>query len=298
MSSPGTVAQLLDWAEARLAAAGIVCGHGTTTPRDEAAAIIYHVMELDHRDPAAYDVPVGKESFQRIDEFLQARTVRRVPLPYLLGEAWFAGLPFYVDERVLVPRSPFAELIAARFEPWLRLREDALILEIGTGSGCIAIATALAFPHATVVATDVSAGALDVARRNVRRHGVADRVQLVQADLLDGIAGRFDLVLSNPPYVPVGDLVDMPPEYAQEPHLALAGGADGLALVRRILQDAADHLHRDGWLAVEVGGGAETLERAFPQVPFLWPEFEHGGDGIALAAAADLAGVAPHSIRE
>lgn len=298
MSDPGTVAQLLDWAEARLAAANIVCGHGTATPRDEAAAIIYHVMGLDHDDPGAYRRRVGSEEFRRISELLQARTTRRTPVPYLLGEAWFAGLPFYVDERVLIPRSPFAELIATRFSPWLALGDDPRILEIGTGSGCIAIAAALAFPRSTVVATDISADALEVARRNVERHGVADRVQLVQTDLMSAVAGRFDLLLSNPPYVPDGELVDMPPEYAQEPRLALAGGADGLALVRRILQDSPHHLQRDGWLAVEVGAGIEALERAFPQVPFLWPEFEHGGDGIAMVSAAELARAARQSNQE
>jgi ribosomal protein L3 glutamine methyltransferase len=292
MSDPVTVAQLLDRAETQLAAAHIVCGHGTATPRDEAAAIIYHVMGLQHENPQAYGRRVGADALRRIADLLEVRATRRIPVPYLLGEAWFAGLPFYVDERVLIPRSPFAELITTRFSPWLALPGHPRILEIGTGSGCIAIAAALAFPGSEVVATDVSAAALDVARRNVERHGVAGRVQLVQADGLRGIAGRFDLLLSNPPYVPDGELEDMPPEYAREPRLALAGGADGLALVRRILQDAPRHLQRDGWLAVEVGAGIETLERAFPQVPFLWPEFAHGGDGIAIVSAQDLTAAA------
>jgi ribosomal protein L3 glutamine methyltransferase len=216
------------------------------------------------------------------------RIESRAPAAYLLGEAWFAGLAFHVDPRVLVPRSPFAELIALRFEPWLRPAGRLRILELGTGSGCIAIACALAFPDSTVLATDISAEALEVARRNVRRHGVEDRVGLIEADLFAGVRGRFDLIVSNPPYVPDADLEDMPPEFACEPRSALAGGRDGLDLVRRIVAGAGTHLASDGLLVVEVGAGMHVLEASFPLIPFTWPEFEHGGDGIAIVAAGDL----------
>lgn len=288
-SVPRTVAELLDWGEARLSAARVVCGHGTATYRDEAAALVYHVMGLDHADPGAYRHPVTAAQFRRVADLLTQRIERRVPVAYLLGEAWFAGLPFYVDPRVLIPRSPFAELIAARFSPWLQLRDGMRVLDIGTGSGCIAVATALAIPGCTVVATDLAWPALEVARRNVLRHGVEQRVLLVQADLLRGIRGRFDLIISNPPYVSDAELSDVPPEFGQEPRGALAGGPDGLELVRRILQDAPDCLEEHGWLALEVGGGAQALEQAYPGVAFVWPEFEHGGDGVALVAAPDLA---------
>jgi ribosomal protein L3 glutamine methyltransferase len=294
-STPRTVAALIDWGQAQLAAARVICGHGMASHRDEAAAIIYHVMGLEHADPAAYERCVGEPEFQRIAALLAQRVDQRMPVPYLLGEAWFAGLPYYVDERVLIPRSPFAELIAAGFAPWVGSRPGMRILEIGTGSGCIAIACALAFPASTVVASDLSWAALQVARRNVNRHDIADRVHLVQADLLRGIGARFDLIVSNPPYVCDGELAKMPTEYQREPHGALAGGPDGLALVRRILQDAPLHLEPDGWLAVEVGAGIEALERTFPAVPFVWPDLEHGGDGIALVSASDLAQVTASS---
>jgi ribosomal protein L3 glutamine methyltransferase len=284
------VAGLIEWGERELARAGVVCAHGTETFRDEAAALIYHALGLDHDDPLAYRRPVSADERLRCEALVRRRIDERVPAPYLLGEAWFAGLRFAVDTRVLVPRSPFAELIAARFEPWLSAVAAPRILEIGTGSGCIAVACAFAFPGAFVVATDVSADALAVARANVTRHGVAERLALLRADLLEGIRGPFDLIVTNPPYVPEEDLRDMPPEFRWEPRAALAGGADGLDLVRRIVNGAAARLAPTGLLAIEVGAGVEALERAFPRVPFTWAEFEAGGDGIALVAAGDLPG--------
>lgn len=289
-ATAATVGELLHRAAAGFAAAGIVCAHGAADCRDEAAAIIYHVLGLRHDDPSAYGRTLSDDERQRCEALLARRIVERQPAAYLLGEAWFAGLPFFVDRRVLVPRSPFAELIEARFAPWLAPLDRPRILELGTGSGCIAIACALAFPGSEVLATDISADALAVARRNVERHGTGGQVRLLQADLYTGLAGRFDLIISNPPYVPDGDLVDMPAEFAWEPHGALAGGADGLDLVRRIVGGAGAFLEPDGWLAVEVGGGSAVLEAAFPHVPFTWPEFERGGDGIALVAAGDLPG--------
>jgi ribosomal protein L3 glutamine methyltransferase len=288
--APATVAELISWGERELAAAGVICAHGTADCRDESAAIIYHVLQLDHADPRAYGRLVGLAERGRCEAMFRRRITERIPAPYLLGEAWFAGLPFHVDRRVLVPRSPFAELIAGGFEPWLPALESPRILEIGTGSGCIAIACALAFPRSEVVATDISADALEVAARNLERHRVAGRVRLLQADLFEGVAGRFDLILSNPPYVPEGELADMPPEFGWEPREALAGGPDGLDLVRRIIRDAPAHLEPRGLLALEVGAGMAALEAAFPRVPFLWPDFENGGAGIALVAAGDLPG--------
>jgi ribosomal protein L3 glutamine methyltransferase len=288
-NSPVTdVAGLIEWGERELARAGVICAHGTETCRDEAAAIIYHALGLGHDDPLAYGRPVSAAERLRCEALLSRRIDERLPAPYLLGEAWFAGLRFVVDPRVLVPRSPFAELIAARFEPWLTAVTAPRILEIGTGSGCIAVACALAFPGAFVVATDVSADALDVARVNVARHGVGDRVALLRADLLNGVRGPFDLIVSNPPYVPEAELRDMPPEFRWEPRAALAGGPDGLELVRRIVNGAAARLAPRGLLAIEVGAGVQALERAFPRIAFAWPEFEAGGDGIALVAAGDL----------
>ncbi len=283
-----TVADLVSWGERALAEAAVVCAHGTTTCRDEAAAILYHQLGLDHADAGCYGRPVNDAERLRFEAAIRRRIVERMPAPYLLGEAWFGGRPYYVDRRVLIPRSPFAGLIAARFEPWLAHRTGLRILEIGTGSGCIAIACALEFPDSFVLATDLSFDALMVARRNAARHGVTDRVQFVNADLLRGLRGRFDLLISNPPYVPEAQLRDAPPELAWEPRQALAGGADGLSLVRLIVRGAARLLEPWGWLAIEVGAGMAALEQAFPRTPFIWPELE-SGDGIALVAAGDLA---------
>ena len=286
---PLTVAHLIDTCAARLADARVYFGHGTENARDEAAALVFHVMGLEHADAArAYIRPVPPDAQARIAGLLEKRITSRVPLPYLTGEAWFAGLPFYVDERVLIPRSPFAELIASRFEPWVEPAGVHRILEIGTGSGCIAVALALAFPGSSVVATDISPGVLEVAAANVRRHRVADQVQLVQADLFAGLSGSFDLIVSNPPYVAEGEVGRFPPEYGHEPRLALVSGADGMETPAKILHHAARFLSPNGWLALEVGAGAALLEARFPTVPFLWPELLHGGDGIALVPAADL----------
>lgn len=267
-----------------------VCfGHGTDNARDEAAALVFHVLGLHHADAQrAYELPVSAARQQEVVAMLEARISTRRPLPYLTGEAWFAGLPFHVDERVLVPRSPFAELITTRFEPWLDADCVHRILEIGTGSGCMAIACALAFPDSSVVATDISAAALEVAQRNVARHQVADRVQLHEADLYAGVTGTFDLIISNPPYVSPEEVASLPDEYRHEPVLALLSAEDGMATPARILQHATRFLTADGWLALEVGGGAALLEARFATLPFIWPEFEHGGDGIALISAVDL----------
>ncbi|GIK33771.1 MAG: release factor glutamine methyltransferase [Gammaproteobacteria bacterium] len=284
-----TVDQLLARGARALQRAGVQCLQGTADFRDEAAMIIWHELGLDHDDPGAGQQPVTAAAQARCEALLQRRAAERIPAAYLLGEAWFCGLPFHVDQRVLIPRSPFAELVEARFAPWADPGPAPRILEIGTGSGCIAIACALAFPGAEVLATDISADALAVAAANVARHGVGARLRLLQADLYDGVEGRFDLIVSNPPYVPESDLQVMPPELAWEPRSALAGGgADGLDLVRRIIAGAPTHLRPGGWLAVEVGAGMAALERAFPQLAFVWPEFERGGDGIALVAAGDL----------
>ena len=291
--SPGkvdilNVGTLIDWCAGRLQRGGVFCGHGTSGYRDEAASLVYHVAGLNHADEHAYARLVDSHQSERIQALLRRRIEARIPLAYLLHEAWFAGLRFFVDERVLVPRSPFAELIQAKFEPWIRPGHISRILEIGTGSGCIAIACALAFPDSQLVATDVSAPALEVARVNVRRYGLESRLKLLQADLFGGVEGRFDLVISNPPYVPQVEVAALPLEYQHEPALALASGPDGLELARLILQDAAGYLTDDGTLALEVGAGWRALETAFPQLPFVWPDLEAGGEGIALIESGAL----------
>ncbi len=293
MPGPLCVAELIDVLAAAFEEAGLCFGHGTMDARDEAAALIFHVMGLDHAQwDVAYRCEVPPALRARIDELARRRIDERRPLPYLLGEAWFAGLPFHVDERVLVPRSPFAELITDRFAPWLDAARVGRILEIGTGSGCIAVACAYAFPGVMVDATDISAPALEVAARNVERHGVEARVRLIHADLYGDLQGPYDLIVSNPPYVPSAEVDALPPEYVHEPRLGLESGADGMETPARILQHAAGYLAADGWLALEVGEGAARLEERFPTLPFIWPDFTHGGDGIALVSAAELARLA------
>ncbi len=283
------MAELVEESARRLDAAGVYFGHGTATARDEAAYLVFDALGLDHgRQREAYVQLLDAEQVERVRALVARRISERRPAAYLLGEAWFAGLRFYCDERVLVPRSPFAELIQERFEPWVEPERVRRILEIGTGSGCIAVACALAFPEARVLATDISADALEVAALNVRRHALATRISLVQADLFAGLRGPFDLIVSNPPYVPEPDLPQFPREYLYEPRIALASGLDGMETPSRILQHARRYLDPAGWLALEVGAGAAALEARFPGVPLIWPELASGGDGIALVAAADL----------
>ena len=288
-----SVAGLINACARRLDDAGVFFGHGTGNARDEAAALVFHVLGLEHADARrAYRLPVSTEHRLLVEELLATRVKSRQPLPYLTREAWFAGLAFYVDERVLIPRSPFAELIAQRFEPWLDPGSVRRIIDIGTGSGCIAVALALAFPDSSVVATDISPDALAVARLNVQRYGLAERVELVQADVFAGLEGMFDLIVSNPPYVPEGEVAAFPPEYGHEPRLALESGVDGMATPARILHHAARFLTPHGWLALEVGAGVAVLEARFPKVPFIWPELVNGGEGIALVSAAELGAAA------
>ncbi|MDT4845833.1 50S ribosomal protein L3 glutamine methyltransferase [compost metagenome] len=232
------------------------------------------------------DCRLEDDEHAHLQELLRLRIEERVPTAYLLGEAWFCGLPFMVDERVLVPRSPIAELIEQHFQPWLA-HEPARILDLCTGSGCIGIACAYEFPEAEVVLGDLSFEALEVANQNIERHELEGRVYTVQGDGFAGLPGqRFDLIVSNPPYVDAEDFADMPAEYQHEPAMGLACGDDGLDLVRRMLAEAADHLSEKGVLIVEVGNSQVHVETLYPEVDFTWLEFERGGHGVFLLAAA------------
>lgn len=289
LASACNAGELIERIEAVFAAADLFYGHGTDNPRDEAALMVFHVMELDHQvGTAAYTTVPDPAQRATLESLLRQRMESRKPLPYLLGEAWFAGRAYTVTSDVLIPRSPIAELIGDNFEPWLDATRLRRVLEIGTGSGCIAIACALALPQAQVTATDISAKALAVAAGNSARYGVSERVHYIETDLAVGVQGVFDLIISNPPYVPVSELADLPPEYLHEPVLGLVSGADGLDSARRILQDAPRLLAPDGVLILEVGAQWEQLERACPQLPFVWLEFAHGGTGVALLHATDF----------
>ncbi len=282
-----TIRDHIRWAVSRFHEAGLFFGHGTENAWDDARQLVLGALHLPFETADTYlDCRVDADEQQTLLELIRRRIDERIPTAYLLGEAWFCGLPFMVDERVLVPRSPIAELIAQRFEPWLP-KEPARILDLCTGSGCIGIACAYAFEHAEVVLGDLSFDALEVANQNIERHELDERVYTVQGDGFDGLPGqRFDLIVSNPPYVDAEDFADMPAEYSHEPALGLACGDDGLDLVRRMLAEAADHLTEQGVLVVEVGNSQVHVEALYPEVDFTWLEFEQGGHGVFLLAAA------------
>ncbi|MCC2636905.1 MAG: prmB [Moraxellaceae bacterium] len=262
-------------------------GHGSNDPFAEATALVMQTLGLDwSADAEILDAKLLPSERRTVVELVRRRVNERTPLGYLLNLAYFAGLPFYVDERVLVPRSPIAELIAGRFQPWLAF-EPQRVLDLCTGSGCIAIAVATEFPDALVDAADISMDALSVASVNVEHHDLLERVNLIESDVFGKLPGqRYDLIVSNPPYVDAEDMADLPPEFEKEPELGLASGRDGLDLTRRILAESADHLTDEGVLVVEVGNSQWALEQSFPEVPFEWVEFENGGQGVFVLSAA------------
>ena len=274
----------------RLRRAGVFFGHGTDNAWDDSAALVLHALHLPHAgEPALYARRVGSRGMQRVRELLTRRIEERIPAVYLTGETWFAGLPFHVDRRVLIPRSPIAELIGRRFAPWIDPRRVRRILDVGTGSGCIAIACAKALPRARVDALDISPEALAVAAANVRRHRLGRRVRLVRSDHFSALAGeRYDIIVANPPYVGRREMSGLPPEYRHEPRLALAAGRDGLDSVRVILRESRAHLAPKGLLIVEVGNTEAAVRRAFRRLPFIWLEFERGGGGVFLLGAEQL----------
>jgi len=285
-----TVRDYLRWIISRFNDAGLYYGHGTDNAQDEAWYLVCGALKLPFDlDGRLLDGRLTQAERQQLEHLVERRISERVPVAYLVGEAWFAGLPFNVDERVLVPRSPLAELIDVGFQPWLGDVEPEHILDLCTGSGCIGIACAFAFPEARVVLSDVSADALAVARSNIERHSLSDRVTAQQSDVLAGLEGqRFDLIVSNPPYVDAEDLAGMPAEYHAEPALGLGSGDDGLDITRRILQQAAGHLNEGGLLVVEVGNSGRALDETFPELPLTWVEFERGGHGVFVISKDDL----------
>ena len=264
--------ELLRQTERRLAAARLHYGHGTGNPRDEAAYLVLRGLGLTFEcDP---EIEITQLQRNRVHRLLRKRLRDRIPVAYLLNEAWLGGLPFYVDRRVIVPRSHLAELLQLRLRPWLR-RPPRRILDLCTGSGCLAVLAAKAFSGAAVDATDVSAAALAVAAINVKKFKLTQRIRLVRSELFSALQNqRYDLIVSNPPYVTTPSLRRLPPEYRYEPGIALAGGRDGLELVSRILEGAPEYLNPGGVLACEVGANQRSVERAYPLAPLVWPKDE------------------------
>lgn len=287
----GRVGDLLDQVAAELEQANLHYGHGTADARDDAAALVFHALRLRHdQAPAAYGRAVTPAGRERVRRLVRRRIEERLPSAYLTGITWFAGHPIRVSPDVLVPRSPLAELCERGFEPWIDAARVQSVLDLGTGSGCIAIAAAHALPRAQVDAADLSPAALAVARDNIRRHRLQRRVRAVLSDVYGGLAGRrYDVIVSNPPYVSSAEYRGLPAEYRAEPALGLKAAAGGLAIVARILSGARAHLQPGGILVVEVGDTEAAVRRRWPRLPFIWLEFERGGGGVFLLGAADLA---------
>lgn len=283
-----TLAQCVNRISERLAEADLFYGHGTDNPWDEAVYLVFTVLGVPFdAEQAQMEREVSIAERTALDALVSRRIEQRVPVAYLVQEAWFAGLPFKVDERVLIPRSPLAELIAQRFETLIPA-PPTRILDLCTGSGCIGIATAIAFEQARVDLADLSPQALSLARENVSRHGLEDRVEVIESDLFAGLDGRYSLILCNPPYVSQEEIDELPPEYAHEPAMGLYSADDGLAIPLQILRQAADYLSEDGVLIMEVGYSHEALSERLPMMPFLWLGFDNGGEGIFVLTAQQL----------
>ncbi len=289
-TDPRTVQDFIFWAERRFDKARLYFGHGTDNARDEAVWLVIATLGVPYEElDAQAERQLSETEQQAVRALVEARVSTRKPLAYLLHEAWFAGLKFYVDERVIVPRSLIGDFILDRFQPWIEPTRVQRILDLCTGSGCIAIAAARAFPQAQVDGADISAAALAVAHINVEQYGLDARVQLVQSDLYQGLAGRrYDLILTNPPYVDAADMAVLPDEYRHEPSLALASGEQGLDAILHILAHAPEHLNPGGALIAEVGNSHVALAKRFPQVAFVWLTSASGDESVFLLSAAEL----------
>ncbi|MCC6658008.1 MAG: 50S ribosomal protein L3 N(5)-glutamine methyltransferase [Rhodocyclaceae bacterium] len=287
-----TLRDVLRWAVSRFNAAGLHFGHGSTSAYDEAAYLLLHALRLppDRLEPFL-DARLSAAELEALDALLARRIEERLPAAYLTHEAWLGDYRFYVDERVIVPRSHIAGLLfEGALAPWLG-EPEALesALDLCAGSGCLAVLLALTFPRARVDGVDISAAALEVAARNVADYGLEARIELVRSDLFAGLEGRrYDLIVSNPPYVTGAAMRALPAEYRHEPTLALAAGEDGLDIIRRILAEAPRHLQPDGILLVEVGGNSAIVESAFPNLPFAWLESDDGDGAVFLLERAQL----------
>jgi ribosomal protein L3 glutamine methyltransferase len=284
-----TLRDFVRWGASRFNEAKLFFGHGTDNAIDEAIALILHALHLNQNLPESlWACNLTFDEKQKIYQLFQRRINERIPAPYLTNEAWFAGLSFYVNENVLIPRSPIAELIEQQFDPWLETDNIQTVLEIGTGSGCIAIATALVLTDAHVDAVDISPQAIKIAQKNIETYEVQN-VTLFEGDLFEPVKNKkYDLIICNPPYVDAFEMENLPPEFQHEPRLALEAGEDGLDIVRKILQQVHNYLNNKGLLIVEVGASQPTLLETYPDVDFIFPDFKRGGDGVFLLTKEQL----------
>ncbi|NMH59534.1 50S ribosomal protein L3 N(5)-glutamine methyltransferase [Alteromonas ponticola] len=284
---------MIRWASSRFNDAQLYFGHGTDNAWDEATCLVLQALHLPYSMLAQtqhtiVNAALTRSEKEKIAELVLKRVQTRMPLPYITNEAWFCGMPFYVDERVLIPRSPFAELIDSHFSPFLQ-DSPTTILDMCTGGGCIAIALAYTFEEAHVDAVDISQEALEVADINIQEHQVSDRVYPIQSDLFSNLQGqRYDLIVSNPPYVDAEDMADLPDEFQHEPELALAAGDDGLDLVETMLKQAPNYLADHGWMFIEVGNSEVHMAQRFPGLNVEWLTFENGGHGIFAISKESL----------
>ncbi len=291
-----TLAESLEELSRQFEEADLFYGHGTDNAWDEAVYLAFSTLGLSfEEDDKIMSRVVTPEEWERMLNLAKRRIDERLPVAYLVGEAWFAGLPFKVDSRVLIPRSPIAELILEEFAGLLPA-EPQRILDLCTGSGCIGIACALAFPDVEVDLVDISEDALALALENVVRHGVEERVRIVQGDLFEGLSERYDLIVTNPPYVSREEVDELPEEYRHEPELGLVSADDGLEIPLRILREAPQYLSEEGVLIMEVGYSWQALAERLPLVPFLWLEFAQGGEGVCRLTARQLREASPHLI--
>jgi ribosomal protein L3 glutamine methyltransferase len=286
-----TVRDYVRLAMSQCAQASVYLGHGTDNYWDEALHLVLGTLSLDFNNANhLLDARVLPHERALLWERIQKRILQRIPVPYLTQQAWFFECPFYVDQRVIIPRSPLAELIKQGFAPWLEAQNIHRILDMCTGSGCIAVACALQCEDAHIDAVDLSERALEVASINCERYGLEERITLIQSNLFEALSKDvpYDIIIANPPYVSERTYASLPPEYAHEPELALKTEEEGLALVITILKQAKHYLGEKGVLVVELGNGQLLLEERFPHVPFVWLHFNNGGEGVFLLSASEL----------
>lgn len=286
-----TIRDVIRYAMTKFKTHNIFCGHGCSTPYEEAYFLVLRSLKLEFEDlDRFWDARLSNDELKTLLERIERRAVDKVPTPYLLNEAWLTDHSFYCDERVIIPRSFIAELLQDELAPWIKDVENVRsVLDLCTGSGCLGILAAETFPNAEIDCVDISKDALDVAKLNVERYGMQDRINLIESDLFNSLEGKkYDLIISNPPYVTTEAMNNLPGEYRHEPSLALGAGNDGLDIVRRLISESKAHLHNKGLLVVEVGDGREACETAYPKMPFTWLATEEEDSMVFLLTKDEL----------